>query len=330
MGALLAHAEAAGLLPAAVAGGALGVGALFCRLDHDVPFAAALEKVGWMHFTGDSNIRHMFFYVCEMANGTLLSVDPQRVPRFLDPPHLCIGPSSGENVPDKESGLEVGSGARWVLSYTNWFWGKHQTLNQPASETRFAFREQCGKFVEQNQTGLFYGWPHCNKAPPFIQDLSGPGLTYFGWGSHAAELGSNALTGEYLAGGEAFGLEHFRHHPAIFPLTTANTPQRIPDKFGRQQCMRNNERVHASNVHVVDAIMSHRLEYATRTEGGAASPANWLPVFDLFSPTHAAYEDLAVDAVHFDYFFSYQEPRWLMHYIAHAPNWGSKPKAKAT
>jgi hypothetical protein len=86
--------------------------------------------------------------------------------------------------------------------------------------------------------------------------------------------------------------------------------------------MRNNERVHASNLHLVDAVLSQRLQYSTRTEGGTQAHQNWIPLFDLFSPTHAAYEVLAGDAVHFEKFFSYQEPKWLMHYIFYAPNYG--------
>jgi len=299
----------------------------FCRLDREVPFAKTLEKVRWMHFTGDSNTRHMFFYVCEMANGTLLSVNPARVPRYLDPPHMCIGPSSADNTLDSESGMELASSARWVLTYTNWFWGKQQTLDQRkegVTDGSFSFAFQCAKFVEQNQTGLFYGWPQCDKAPNFVKEMKGPGATYFGWGSHAAEMAANPLTKNYFHTEEAFALPHFRNHPTIFPLTTANTPSLIPDKFGKQQVMRNNERVHASNLHLREAVMDLRLSYATRLEGGAQAHRNWVPLFDLFSPTHAAYEVLACDAVHFDKFFSYEEPKWLMHYLYYSPNFGAK------
>jgi len=302
----------------------------FCRLDRSVPFARALEKVRWMHFTGDSNTRHMFFFVCEMANGTLMNVNAQKVPRYLDPPHLCIGPSSPDNVLDSDSGLAPGSNARWVLTYTNWFWGKEQTLDQRPHPRKpqlepvvFNFKEQCSKFVEQNETGLFFGWPHCDKAPASVAAMDGPGATYFGWGSHAAEMAANPATDAYFRTEEAFDLPYFRHHPTIFPLTTANTPSRIPDKFGRQQVMRNNERVHASNVALVSAVMDLRLSYATRLAEGAQAHRNWVPLFDIFSPTYAAAELLAVDAVHFDKFFSYEEPKWLMHYIFYSPNFGA-------
>ena len=298
----------------------------FCQLDHDISYTTALEKVQWMHFTGDSNTRHMFYYVCELGNGTLLSVNPDRVPRYLDPPHACIGPSSDDNRPDSVTGLQVGSKARWVLTYTNWFWGKKQTLDQ-RPETDFGFRTQCQKFVEQNKTGLFYGWPQCELAPNFIQEMSGPGLTYFGWGSHAAEFGANPATSEYFQTEEAFRLPFFYDHPVIFPLTTANTPSLIPDKFGKQQVMRNNERVHASNVHLVDAVLTEYKKYETRAPGGYTDPKSIIPIFDLFSPTFAAYEVLACDAVHFDKFFSYEEPKYLMHYIYHAANWGPKKKS---
>jgi hypothetical protein len=39
----------------------------FCSLDRHVPYPLVLEDVKWMHFTGDSNTRHMFFYVCELG-----------------------------------------------------------------------------------------------------------------------------------------------------------------------------------------------------------------------------------------------------------------------
>ena len=178
--------------------------------------------------------------------------------------------------------------------------------------------------MAQNLTGLYFGWPGCGSAPKHIQALEGPGLTYFGWGSHAAELGLNARTAEHFASQEAFGMPYFQHHPTIFPLTTANTPQLIPLKFGRQQSMRNNERVHAGNLQLVDVVMKKRLDYATRTPGGSQQHQNWIPILDIFSPTHAAYEVLAVDAVHFDKFFSYEEPKWLMHYIFYSPNFGPK------
>lgn len=298
----------------------------FCRFDEKVTFAATLAKMQWVHFTGDSNTRYMFFRVCEMANGTATE-NPPSIPRFLDPPHMCFGPSSPDGIPDKLSGLTVGSNSRWVLTYTNWFWGKRQTLEEldgKQPNIDFNFKLQCSKFVAQNKSGIFYGWPECENAPAFIQQLSGPGATYFGWGSHAAEFGANPLTEQYFDTREAFRLPFLYRHPVIFPLTTANTPSRIPAKFGRQQIMRNNERVHASNIHLTKAVMKEHLNYATRTPGGATAEENVIPIFDVFSPTHAAYDLLAYDAVHFDEFYSHQQPRWLMHYLFHSPNFGPK------
>ena len=112
----------------------------FCRLDRGVSFARALEKVQWVHFTGDSNTRHMFYFVCEMGNGTLVSVDPDKVPRSLDPPHLCVGPSHPDNIQDKDSGIKMGANARWVLTYTNWFCKFHNPCCSKGKQER-RFRE---------------------------------------------------------------------------------------------------------------------------------------------------------------------------------------------
>jgi hypothetical protein len=193
------------------------------------------------------------------------------------------------------------------------------------------YRDQCAQFVEQNSSYVFRGWPSCSEAPEEIQSMRGPALTWFGWGSHAAEFGDNKATGEYFRTEEAFAMPYFQHHPTLFPLTSANTPSLIPDKFGNQQVMRNNERVHASNIALVDTVKALGKTYA----GGAAagkdgangtdSSVNWLPVFDVFSPSHAAYEVLHQDAVHYKPLFGHWVPRWLAHYLKHSPNFGIAP-----
>lgn len=294
----------------------------FCALDRHVPYPLVLEDLRWMHFTGDSNTRHMFFYVCELGNGTLLTSNPDKVLRRMDPPFTCVGPSSPDNRPDDATKLVPGSASRWVATYTSWFWPKRQTLQ----EADFTFGVQCPRYdeVEGNVDGLFYGWPHCDSVPSWVHSLPGPGATYFGWGSHAAEMGANPATGKYLGGEEVLGLAYFKKHPAIFPLTTANSPELIPDKFGRQHVMRNNERVHGSNLHLQAEIFRAHFDFASRTpNGGGRAADNFIPVFDIFSPTHAAHSDLAVDAVHFDKHFSYEEPRWLMHYLHYGRNFGA-------
>ena len=239
----------------------------------------------------------------------------------MDPPFLCVGPSSADNLPDEQTKSTPGEKSRWVATYTSWFWPKHQILNEPD----WTFGVLCPRYdeTEGDKTGLFIGWPHCDVVPSWVHSLPGPGVTYFGWGSHAAEMGANVQTGEYLAGPEILGMDYFKRHPAIFPLTTANSPELIPDKFGRQHVMRNNERVHAANIHLQQEIYKAHFQFASLTpNGGGEAPDNTIPVFDIFSPTHAAHSDLAVDAVHFDKHFSYEEPRWLMHYLRYGKNFG--------
>lgn len=290
-----------------------------CRLDENVPIHAALEKATWVHFVGDSITRHAFKQTCRTANGSIHSID-QTDPsiRRWDPPHLCIGPSHGSSYPDSETGMRTGWNPRWIITFTNWFWGKRQTLPSNAN-TVFDFMTECQEFRVQNTSGYFRGWPMCNEVVPqklLDKMRDGPGLTWFAWGSHAAELGYDAKTLKLFLGTDAFKLGYFARNPTIFPLVTANSPQVIPAKFGHQALMRNNERVHASNTMMRQAIHATSKSYATYLQSNAGLD----PVLDLYSPTHASHQVIKADAVHFNKWFNEHFSKWISHYIMHVPN----------
>ena len=164
-------------------------------------------------------------------------------------------------------------------------------------------------FVVVSTFDVFHGWPSCSFTPDSLQsELSaGLGATFCAWGSHAAELGFNKGTDALFLSDEFLNLDYFTRHPTIFPLTTAANPARIPEKFGRQYVIRNNERVFASNHYLIQSLMIQRSKFAP-SSGGSGGGENWIPLMDWFSPTHAAYEQLAQDAVHWKpyrfFFFS--------------------------
>lgn len=293
----------------------------FCRLETSAPdlIPRALERAVWTHFTGDSNTRHLMHTTCTLANGTL-QLPSKAIPKMYDPPHSCIGPSSPDNRPDSETGIAIGSNARWIITYTNWFWGKEQTLS-----SSFNFGDQCAQYTEE-LVWSFHGWPSCAMMSPRFQSMAGPGFTYSAWGSHPMEWGYSSATAEFFLSQEAFGLDYYKHHPTLFALTTSTTPQKISELKALSRRMRNNERLQAMNMQIVDAVMHQREQYATRAAGGAAH--SWIPVFDFFSPTHAAHEALSGDSVHFGLFLIRHASKWLAHYMLNAPNFG--PPATTT
>lgn len=236
-----------------------------CRLDVSPGLLSrALDRVQWLHIVGDSNPRRMWFYqICRLAGGSVQAPDYARVSIRLNPPMMCLGPSSA-------SGKDpTGASARWVVTYTSWFWpSSHPVLqsSRPSAggdvgSPSFRFRDECARYVElQNTTRpLWIGWHNCHLAPPWIQRMRGPGATTFAWGSHAPELSVEPPTAEYMRSEAVYGLPYFKHHPTLFPLVSAVAPALIPLKFGTQQTIFNNERIAATNQ-LITAIITERLE----------------------------------------------------------------------
>jgi len=298
-----------------------------------------LSNLQWIHIVGDSNARHLFMTMCEMITGAVMHSAPQNV-QSNDPPFSCTAPGSMDK-----------SQSEWVITYTNWFVHKHWPL--PDETTTFG--EQCSKYSDQPsaETGGYEGWPGCSVVSPSVSHLSGPGLTYFVWGSHAAEWGATEATEEYFQ--EMLSKPYFSVNPTLFALTTACDSDLIPAKFGKQFLYRNNERIDAVNRLLIRKVkeridskewkwMEETMEKGAEEEieqlvsavdgdgkvmiNGYGSKLNsvekWLPLLDVFSPTYAVYERLSGDPVHF---WSQTQQRialLLMHYAKHAPNWRRK------
>jgi hypothetical protein len=269
-----------------------------CAIDYTLNMLDELKEIRWLNFIGDSNARHLFSAMCEMTHSTHYAA-PKEI-RSLDPPQLCV-----VNSNDKT----------FVLTYSNWFYGKTWPLNHTLS-----FREQCSMYDnDPKKYGRFVGWPNCNLVPQEIQDMKYPGLTYLSWGSHQAERGMSEQTLNIFLN-EVHGNEYFKHAPALFAFTTAVDGTLIPPKFGRQQLYRNNERISAVNdlqVEAVKRLMSSYPIYSTTDDNEASKP--FFPILDVFSFTHSSNERHHGDAVHFWMEIQIVISKLLTHWIHYAP-----------
>ena len=269
-----------------------------CRLDYSASLQLALRKVRWLNVVGDSNMRALFMRLCEVSKGDAWHGDP--AVSYMDLPKLCV--------------LDEG---RTVLTFSNYFYDKKMPLHAHQS-----FREQCGRYNDSlaaiKQHDTIFGWPDCHRADESIQQLTSPGLLYFGWGSHVAELGDGDTMDVFLK--RLAPMEYFALTPTVFALIEDVDSSMIPDKFGAQFVYRNNERIHAVNKRIVDLVERQWDQWPIDVVDKAGKDVTgFFPVLDVFSPTHAASEVLHGDAVHFWSEFENEIVRWLTHWITHAP-----------
>lgn len=288
---------------------------------------AVLDKYQWIYFIGDSVTRLFFVELCEMANGARFETS-----KSLGVSHTPIG-CLGEN---------------FYLSYSP-YWYPDYTM--PLNE-QWTFSDYCQRYHERDVSGIVNGWPHCHHANANIQSMSSPTLTYFSWGIHPAEVGREEFTHAFRS---LVNHAYFHQHSTLFALTSAVSPSYIPRSFHRRWLIQNNERIQVWNDAMIAVIReaiyqnalptrNHRAMHATAAAAAAGnantterrsiahdnhpaavsdcslSSSCWLPVFDVFSASHAAYDLLNFDAVHFEYTFRRWTVGYFIHYLNHAPN----------
>ena len=272
-----------------------------CRIDYTLSLIDQLRTLRWINIVGDSNMRALFTRLCEVAKGDTYHGEPTL--GYMDLPKLCV--------------LDGGNA---VITYSSWFYAKQLPLHPQLS-----FHEQCGKYTEDlkqiQKDDTIFGWPNCSLAAASIHDLARPSFLYLGWGSHVAEWGGSPHTLDYWLH-DLMARPYFKLVPTLWALTEEVDVSLIPTKFGKQFVYRNNQRIYATNQLLQQAVTTH---YNNRTwpthitDSDGNEVAGFLPVFDVFSATHAASEVLHGDAVHFWSEFEIEIVKWLTHWLHYAP-----------
>ena len=281
-----------------------------CRIDYTLSLLDQMRTLKWINVVGDSNMRALFTRLCEVGKGTPYHGEPTL--GYMDLPKLCV--------------LDGGNA---VITYSSWFMAKKLPLHPYLS-----FHEQCAKYSESldqiRKDDTIFGWPNCSLAAASIHSLARPSFLYLGWGSHVAEWGASAHTLDYFSN-DLMQRPYFKLVPTLFALTEDVDVTMIPTKFGKQYVYRNNQRIHAVNQLLQRAVTTH---YNNRTwpthtvDGEGREVAGFVPIFDVFSATHAASEVLHGDAVHFWGEFEIEIVKWLTHWLHYAPQLNLQGKYK--
>lgn len=144
-----------------------------------------------------------------------------------------------------------------------------------------------------------FGWPGCELAHPTIHSMPGPALTYLSWGSHAAEAGLTPHTWSFIDGPQMLGHDYFKKFPTLMAFTEDVYATIIPYQKGPHYVYRNNERIQSFNQFLVDSVRHHWDSWPIdMLDENNQIVKGFTPIFDVFSPTHAASEVLHGDAVH--------------------------------
>ena len=281
-----------------------------CRIDYTLSLLDQMRTLRWINIVGDSNMRALFTRLCEVGKGDPYHGEPTL--GYMDLPKLCV--------------LDGGNA---VITYSSWFYAKQLPLHPYLS-----FHEQCVKYSEDleqiRKDDTIFGWPNCSLASSTVHALARPAFLYLGWGSHVAEWGASPHTLDYFVN-DLMVRPYFRLVPTMFALTEEVDVSMIPTKFGKQYVYRNNQRIHAVNQLLQRAVTTHynnRTWPTHTTDAEGQEVAGFLPVFDVFSPTHAASEILHGDAVHFWGEFEIEIVKWLTHWLHYAPQLNVEGKYK--
>ena len=243
-------------------------------------------------------MRALFGRICELTKGEQFQGDP--AVSYMDLPKLCV--------------LDQG---KVIVTFSNYFYDKKMPLYVHDN-----FTTQCLKYNDSLEAiklhDTIFGWPECMRVDKSIQSLPHPGLLYFGWGSHVAEVGDEDTFRIFRQ--KLMNEEYFKRVPTIWALIEDVDSAMIPDKFGPQYIYRNNERIHAVNKKILQMIeeMWDRWPIDVVNRNGRRIKG-FYPVMDVFSPSHAGSEVLHGDAVHFWSEFEIEITKWLTHWITHAP-----------
>ena len=272
-----------------------------CRLDRTSSLDAAVRRLRWLHVVGDSNARKTFLTWCRVLRAAVYNGTRTPPVSQWDLPKLCT--------------LDDGAS---VMTYSHWLTHKAFVLRPHMS-----FAEQCARYTETAELiaaqGTMYGWSHCALAGTAVQGMAGPGLTLFLWGSHGSELGANARTLRFFTD-SLFAHAYFKRFPVLVWLVHDVDESQVPAQFGAQWVYRNSERIEAQSGLIAQAVRAHWHDYPTLYEDADGHEVRgFSPLFDVFSPSHAAKELLHPDAVHFPPAFEEHVGAWVAHWVAHAP-----------
>lgn len=266
---------------------------------HDI-----VQHARWINFIGDSVTRHLFEYTCIALGGVKNEPSAAYSEALRHHPLSCSGGTAADNTD-------------WFITYSAWWY----PLYIPIIDTT-DFQSMCNIYndtdVEQ-QVKIWpaTGWPACQTQSDSIRSMKKPTLSYFGWGSHPSNVGTaelNKYFNEYV-----FSKNYFQSTPTLYGLTTAVHTGLIPDKFGRQAIMRNNERISTANSQLIAMLQQQQKSNQLPTYGN--NHTDWTPILDVYSPSYVAIEVTAFDAVHSEHYFKRQAVAYLTNMLANAPNY---------